>query len=93
MDVRFIDFDWAGEAGVVQYPSFMNHRDVSWPSGVKEGGLALQTHDTHLLKCHLPEVSIALAAQIKLPVKRRAGQSLWRFGTPRYPFAHACRSF
>lgn len=89
VDVRFIDFDWAGEDGVVQYPSFMNHQDVPWPAGVKEGARALQKHDTSLLKWHLPKV--APAALLKLPVKHAARHSLWCFGTLRHPVARACR--
>ena len=29
--IRIIDFDWAGEAGVAKYPSFMNHSEIKWP--------------------------------------------------------------
>ena len=37
IEVRWIDFEWAGVASKEVYPEFMNHRDVPWPSGVSEG--------------------------------------------------------
>ncbi|KAL0032632.1 hypothetical protein WJX77_011773 [Trebouxia sp. C0004] len=49
-EIRFIDFDWAGTAGHVLYPPFMDHRDDVWPAGVQEFAPALQKHDRHLLK-------------------------------------------
>ncbi|KAK9919159.1 hypothetical protein WJX75_009796 [Coccomyxa subellipsoidea] len=87
VDVRFIDFDWAGQAGVVQYPSFMNHQDMPWPDGVKEFEPALQIHDTRLLARHLPKVSTA--AVHKLPAMQRPRHSLWRCGALRIPHAHS----
>ena len=90
VDVRFIDFDWARQAGVVRYPSFINHRDVPWPDGVKDGEPALQIHDTCLLKRHLPKVSTA--ALHKRPAMQRPRHSLWRPGTLRCPHVHVCRA-
>lgn len=52
-EVRFIDFDWAGRAGHVFYPPFMNHRDDVWPPDVQEFAPALQKHDRRLLKRQL----------------------------------------
>lgn len=52
-EVRFIDFDWAGRAGHVFYPPFMNHRDDVWPTDIQEFAPALQKHDRRLLKRHL----------------------------------------
>ena len=51
--MRFIDFDWAGRAGDVCYPPFMNHRDDVWPLDVQEFAPALQRHDKALLKRQL----------------------------------------
>ena len=60
-EVRFIDFDWAGAAGVQQYPLRMAaRRDASapagtqlhavlWPADAKRGGVLQQAHDTELL--------------------------------------------
>ncbi len=62
-DVRFIDFDWAGRAGDVRYPSFMTHRDVLWPDNVREFAHVIQTHDSNLLKRHLPKWSKVSCAQ------------------------------
>ena len=79
VDVRCIDFDWAGPAGAVRHPAFMNHRHVPWPEGVKEGGPAQQIHDMLVLKRHLPAVStIALH---ELLAMQRPRHSSWRFGT------------
>lgn len=91
MDVRFIDFDWAGQAGVIQYPSFRNHQGVPWPAGVKEGARALQIHDKLLLRRHLPAVSTA--ALLKLPVKQQHQAQLVVLWHTRHPLAHACRPF
>ncbi len=51
--MRFIDFDWAGRAGHVFYPPFMDHRDIVWPPDVQEFAPALQKHDRHLLNWQL----------------------------------------
>ena len=52
-EIRFVDFDWAGRAGHVFYPPFMNHSDDGWPPDIQEFAPALQKHDRHLLKRHL----------------------------------------
>ncbi len=49
VDVRFVDFDWAGLSGVVRYPSFMNHAGVNWPAGALDGQPILPQHDVQLL--------------------------------------------
>ncbi|KAK9802734.1 hypothetical protein WJX73_004874 [Symbiochloris irregularis] len=36
VDVRFVDFDWAGLVGRARYPSSMNHWTLVWPKGVEE---------------------------------------------------------
>ncbi len=43
--VFFLDFDWAGEEGVVRYPGDLNV-DIDWPAGVVPGGLISKDHDT-----------------------------------------------
>ena len=50
VEIRFIDFDWAGRDGVTQYPLFMNHADISWPQDATEGMPLQQAHDTELLR-------------------------------------------
>jgi thiamine kinase-like enzyme len=45
-----IDFDWAGEEGVVCYPAFMNHKDVEWHENAEVGKIIKKEHDLHLLK-------------------------------------------
>lgn len=54
--MRFIDFDWAGRAGDVCYPPFMNHRDDLWLPDVQEFAPALQRHDKGLLRRQLTRV-------------------------------------
>ena len=49
VDVRFVDFDWAGLSGVVRHPPFMNHAAVNWPAGALDGQLILPQHDVELL--------------------------------------------
>lgn len=45
--VRIIDFDWAGIANEQSYPSFMNHVDISWPEGARDGQPILLEHDKY----------------------------------------------
>ncbi|KAG0562925.1 hypothetical protein M758_8G000900 [Ceratodon purpureus] len=44
-DVRFVDFGWAGQECVSTYPPNMNHIDIAWPEGVRDGMPMLQRHD------------------------------------------------
>ena len=48
LDVRFVDFDWAGRAGAARYPPLMAP-GVKWPSGALPGALLEQAHDEALL--------------------------------------------
>lgn len=43
--VRILDFQWAGVAEQTVYPFFMNHTDVDWPDGVRDGQPIKQDHD------------------------------------------------
>jgi len=45
VDLRVIDFDWAGEAGQVRYPAERN-RDFWWPG--EAGGPIEQDHDSKM---------------------------------------------
>jgi len=47
-DVRFVDFDGAGPAGVRTYPPFLSPA-VQWPAGVLPGEPLKQEHDMALL--------------------------------------------
>jgi len=42
MDLKIVNFDWAGEAGQVYYPAEWN-REIQWPG--KAEGLIEQDHD------------------------------------------------
>lgn len=46
--VKFLDFDWAGIAGVQRYPPFINSK-IRWPEGVMPLGIIQQQHDAALL--------------------------------------------
>ena len=46
MDLRVIDFDWAGEAGQVRYPAERN-RDIWWPG--EAGGPIEKDHDSRMV--------------------------------------------
>ena len=45
--VRVIDFDWAGIENEQSYPSFMNHVDIPWPEGARDGQPILHEHDKY----------------------------------------------
>ena len=45
--VRVIDFDWAGIENEQSYPSFMNHVDIPWPEGARDGQPILHEHDEY----------------------------------------------
>ena len=49
VDVRFVDFCWAGVEGVSLYPPFMS-LDVDWPAGAEPGAPLAQAHDRQLLR-------------------------------------------
>jgi hypothetical protein len=51
---KLIDFDWAGEAGVVKYPANMNPK-VWWPEGAVDGQPIQKAHDLEMLNSSLPE--------------------------------------
>ena len=46
VDLRVIDFDWAGETGQVRYPAERN-RDIWWPG--EAGGPIEQDHDSKMV--------------------------------------------
>lgn len=50
--VKFLDFDWAGIAGVHRYPPFMNS-SIQWPAGATPLGTIQQQHDVALLEAEL----------------------------------------
>jgi hypothetical protein len=48
-EVKFIDFDWAGQDGVSTYPPKMNHAQIAWPVGVSDGMPMRQSHDVDIV--------------------------------------------
>ena len=50
--VRFVDFDWAGVAGVHRYPPFMNS-SIWWPAGATPLAIMQQQHDIALLQAEV----------------------------------------
>lgn len=46
--VKFVDFDWAGSAGVQAYPPYMNSQ-IDWPTGVRPLAIMYPEHDVDLL--------------------------------------------
>jgi hypothetical protein len=48
--VCIIDFDWSGKAGIQRYPDFMNHQEIVWPDGARDGEFLYPEHDIEWLK-------------------------------------------
>lgn len=48
--VCVIDFDWSGRAGEQRYPDFMNHQDIAWPDGARDGEFLWPAHDIEWLR-------------------------------------------
>ena len=46
--VKFVDFDWAGPAGIQRFPPCMNSQ-IDWPVGVGPLAVMYPQHDTDLL--------------------------------------------
>ncbi|KAI9455631.1 hypothetical protein HD554DRAFT_2225709 [Boletus coccyginus] len=44
-----IDFDWAGQVGVVRYPPYVNHVDIERPDDATDGLLIEADHDVTML--------------------------------------------
>ena len=53
VDLRVIDFDWAGEAGQVRYPAEWN-REIWWPG--EAGGPIDQDHDSKMVDFWLKDL-------------------------------------
>jgi RIO-like serine/threonine protein kinase len=47
--VKFIDFDWAGKAGVSRYPLLLSQQ-ISWAGGVKGLAVMEKQHDLDMLE-------------------------------------------
>ncbi len=60
--VRVIDFEWAGVMEQSTYPLFMNHIDVTWPDGAKDGQPIKQEHDLWWLKLLCDQAAASLVA-------------------------------
>lgn len=48
VQVKLVDFDWAGIQGDAHYPSFMN-MDLKWPPNVKVGMCIEKEHDLFMV--------------------------------------------
>ena len=46
--VKFVDYDWAGPAGLHRFPPFMNSQ-IDWPDGVQPLAIMYPQHDVELL--------------------------------------------
>ena len=46
--VKFVDYDWAGSAGVHRFPPFMNSQ-IDWLDGVRPLAIMYPQHDIDLL--------------------------------------------
>ena len=49
--VKIVDFDWAGLAGQIQYPHFMN-QEIRWHINAQPAKLIQTEHDVHLLNSY-----------------------------------------
>ncbi|TFK91192.1 hypothetical protein K466DRAFT_542114 [Polyporus arcularius HHB13444] len=47
--VKIVDFDWAGEAGVVRYPLHLS-TVINWPNGVADYALITKAHDDEMVR-------------------------------------------
>ena len=48
-DVKFVDFDWAGKAGVSRYPLLLSQQ-IQWSDGVGDGLAVMEKrHDIDML--------------------------------------------
>lgn len=65
VQVRFIDLDWSGQSGEVQYPIFLNSKEFPWPLGP-----ILQKHDVAMLDAALSK------AEERRPQQRGGGMGL-----------------
>ena len=48
--VKFVEFDWAGPAGLQRFPPCMNSQ-IDWPIGVGPLAVMFPQHDIDLLAC------------------------------------------
>jgi Lipopolysaccharide kinase (Kdo/WaaP) family len=48
-----VDFDWAGEIGVIRYPMHVNREDITRPDGAHDGELITADHDVQMLETML----------------------------------------
>ena len=50
VEVKLLDFDWAGKEGEACYPGNVNHEGVSRPHGAKDGLIIEREHDLFMIK-------------------------------------------
>ena len=70
--VRIIDFEWADVAGEAAYPLFMNHIDVEWPDGARDGQPIKQEHDLWWLNllCDVPSAVMVATVEHRIARSR-----------------------
>ena len=49
LQVKVVDFDWAGKIGEVKYPTYMSEA-IIWPDGASDGSLITKDHDLHWIR-------------------------------------------
>jgi hypothetical protein len=50
LDIKLLDFDWAGEANVVRYPMNVNGVDIKRPEDAYDGVLITKDHDQKMVE-------------------------------------------
>lgn len=49
VEVKFVDFEWAGKNGIARYPYFKNNTDLIWHQQAVDGELITSEHDIYLI--------------------------------------------
>jgi hypothetical protein len=54
LDVKLLDFDWAGPVGTIKYPMNVNGEDIKRPAAASDGELILAEHDIQMVDFMIP---------------------------------------
>ena len=71
LQIKFIDFDWGGKAGLARYPPFMNDK-IDWAVPEPVGKPIEQNHDVIMLKRSLDKCCLGKAEKEQRHVKKTA---------------------